>query len=55
MQEKENKELWEELLAKLSKQFADGDQLELDGVIYLVGVQELGQLNRDFKRMKKSI
>ena len=27
-------------------QFADGDPLDLDGIIYLIGVQELGQLHR---------
>jgi len=32
------KERWEELVEKLSGQFADGDPLELDAIIYLVGV-----------------
>ncbi len=47
------KERWEALVAKLSKQFADGDVLELDAIIYLVGVQELGQLHRTFKKDEK--
>jgi len=47
------KERWEVLVAKLSKQFADGDVLELDAIIYLVGVQELGQLHRTFKKDEK--
>jgi hypothetical protein len=34
------KERWEVLVEKLSGQFADGDNLELDAIIYLVGVQE---------------
>jgi len=47
------KERWELLVKKLSAQFSDGDPLELDGIIYLVGVQELGQLHRKFKKDEK--
>src|SRR6056297_1595284 len=44
---------WEILVGKLSAQFADGDSLELDAIIYLVGIQELGQLHRKFKKDHK--
>ena len=47
------KERWERLQQKLSDQFADGAPLELDAMIYLVGVQELGQLHRSFKKNEK--
>lgn len=47
------KERWELLVEKLSAQFADGDPLDLDAIIYLVGVQELGQLHRRFKKDHK--
>ncbi|MGB0892743.1 MAG: hypothetical protein ACPGUU_10350 [Flavobacteriaceae bacterium] len=47
------KEKWSELIDKLSNQFADGDELNLDSVIYLVGVQELGQGKRRFKKDEK--
>jgi len=47
------KERWGELVAKLSTQFADGDQLELDAIIYLVGVQELGQYHKKYKKNDK--
>lgn len=47
------KQHWEQLIEKLSNQFADGDPLELDAVIYLIGVQELGQLGRSFKKDEK--
>ena len=47
------KERWELLVNKLSAQFADGDPLDLDAIIYLVGVQELGQLHRRFKKDHK--
>lgn len=47
------KERWEKLVEKLSNQFADGDDLELDGIIYLVGIQELGQYHRKYKKDDK--
>ncbi|MFP2995263.1 hypothetical protein ABN763_05110 [Spongiivirga sp. MCCC 1A20706] len=47
------KERWELLVTKLSDQFSDGENLDLDGIIYLVGVQELGQLHRSFKKDEK--
>lgn len=47
------KERWEMLVTKLSDQFADGDPLELDSIIYLVGVQELGQYQRSYKKDEK--
>jgi hypothetical protein len=47
------KNRWELVVEKLSKQFADGDPLDLDAIIYLIGVQELGQLHRSFKKDQK--
>ncbi len=47
------KKHWDMLVAQLSNQFSDGDTLDLDSIIYLVGVQELGQLNRKFKKDEK--
>lgn len=47
------KQRWEEVVSKLSNQFADGDKLDLDAIIYLIGVQELGQLHRKFKKDHK--
>lgn len=47
------KERWNILVSKLSLQFADGEDLDLDGIIYLVGVQELGQIHRRFKKDEK--
>ncbi|NKI31414.1 hypothetical protein [Croceivirga thetidis] len=41
------------LVEKLSEQFADSDPLDIEGIIYLVGVQELGQLQRSFKKDEK--
>lgn len=47
------KERWEQVEIKLSQQFADGEKLELDAIIYLIGVQELGQVHRKFKKDHK--
>lgn len=44
---------WESVVKILSDQFAEGETLDLDAIIYLIGVQELGQLNRTFKKDEK--
>lgn len=44
---------WEQVQERLSRQFADGEKLELDGIIYLIGVQELGQPHRKYKKDHK--
>lgn len=49
----ELKERWNGLVEKLSEQFADGDPLELDAIIYLVGIQELGQYHKKYKKNDK--
>jgi len=51
--DEELKERWLLIVEKLSAQFADGDTLDLDSIIYLIGVQELGQLDRKFKKDHK--
>ncbi len=51
--DQELKDRWEQVVEKLSNQFADGDTLDLDAIIYLIGVQELGQLDRTFKKDQK--
>lgn len=47
------KEKWDFLVTKLTNQFSDGDTLNVDGIIYLIGVQELGQGKRRFKKDEK--
>ena len=47
------KERWDELVQKLSDRFSQGEDLDLDAIIYLIGVQELGQLHRKFKKDDK--
>jgi len=47
------KQRWETIVDKLSNQFADGDQLDLDAIIYLIGIQEYGKLHEAFKKDDK--
>lgn len=44
---------WTEVQRKLSNQFADGELMDLDAILYIIGVQELGQLHRKFKKDHK--
>jgi hypothetical protein len=47
------KEKWDLLVAKLTAQFADGEELNMDGIIYLIGVQELGKGSTSYKKDEK--
>ena len=44
---------WDKIQAKLSAQFADNEQLDLDGILFLIGVQELGLGFRKFNKSEK--
>ena len=47
------KEYWDELVSRLSEQFTDGDTIDLDGIIYIIGVQELGKTGQKFEKDDK--
>ncbi len=47
------KEDWEEILNILSDKFGEGEPLNLDAIIYLIGVQELGQGVKEYKKDEK--
>ncbi|MFP9114943.1 hypothetical protein ACLI1A_13485 [Flavobacterium sp. RHBU_3] len=47
------KERWDQLVKILSDRFADGEMLDLDSIIYLIGVQELGKFHKKFKKDEK--
>jgi hypothetical protein len=47
------KDRWDYLVEELTQQFSDGDILNLDSIIYLIGVQELGQGKKVFKKDEK--
>lgn len=47
------KSRWEQLVQILSQRFSDGETLDLDGIIYLIGLQEYGKFKRKFKKDEK--
>ncbi len=47
------KENWELVVQRVSDRFAEGDVLDLDAIIYLIGVQELGVGAKKFKKDEK--
>ena len=49
----ELKEEWESVVKFLSDKFAYGDRLDLDSIIYLIGVQELGKGIEVYKKDEK--
>ena len=44
---------WANLKAKLSKDFSDDQLIDLDAIIFLIGLQELGQFQKKFNKQKK--
>ncbi len=53
MNREELKKEWDELVLSASKRFADGEEMDLDGILFLIGVQELGMSLRKFKKDEK--
>ena len=47
------KERWDKVVEILSNQFAEGEILDLDAIIYLIGVQELGNFKKNFQKDEK--
>lgn len=43
---------WEFIKKKLGKMFASGDDLHLDSILFLIGIQQLGQF-REFSKQDK--
>lgn len=41
---------WENLTQQLTDQFSDAAAIDIEGILYLIGVQELGQLHKRFKK-----
>ena len=44
---------WESILNILSNEFNKGDDLDIESVIYLIGIQELGNPNIKFNKDQK--
>lgn len=51
--DKQLKDRWEKLVNILSNQFSQGEDLDLDAIIYLIGVQELGKVHNEYKKDEK--
>lgn len=47
------KQRWESVVNILSEKFSSGEDLDLEGIIYLIGVQELGKIHATFKKDEK--
>ena len=41
---------WEKLTRQLTDQFSDAEAIDVEGILYLIGVQEVGQLHKRFKK-----
>ncbi len=44
---------WEEIRDKISEKFGGGEQMDVDAIIYLIGIQELGKGYQKFKKDDK--
>lgn len=41
---------WQSLIDMLTKRFSDSEDLDVEGVLYLIGLQELGKFDQRFKK-----
>ncbi len=48
--DKKLKERWDRLVSILNERFSDGETIDVEGVLYLVGLQELGQIHHKMKK-----
>ena len=48
--DQELKDRWDALVIILSDKFSNGQALDIEGILYLVGMQELGQVHRKMKK-----
>lgn len=49
----ESKEKWDKLVQFVSNQFGDGETLDLQAILFLIGIQELGKGYREFSKEEK--
>lgn len=47
------KHRWAVVVHKVSERFGEGETLDLEAIIYLIGVQEFGQVHKKFKKDEK--
>jgi hypothetical protein len=48
--DQELKDRWDALVIILSDKFSNGQALDIESILYLVGIQELGQVHRKMKK-----
>ena len=48
--DKKLKERWDRLISILNERFSDAETIDVEGVLYLVGLQELGQIHQKMKK-----
>jgi hypothetical protein len=53
MLEKENRENWQKLIEFIKLKFSDGEEPDLDSILFLIGVRELGINKQRFKKDEK--
>jgi hypothetical protein len=41
---------WDKLIIQLTEQFSDGAEIEVEGILYLIGLQEYGKPHEKFKK-----
>lgn len=51
--DEKTKKGWEEVQQNISQKFGDGETLNVDAIIYLIGIQELGQGYKTFTKDEK--
>ena len=51
--DEELKRRWIKTEAFFQERFAEGDEMDLDAILFIIGIQELGQLHRKFKKDEK--
>ncbi|MCY3999107.1 MAG: hypothetical protein OXE55_07105, partial [Flavobacteriaceae bacterium] len=44
------KQKWDSLVKKLSKKFSSGENIDMEGILYLIGLQEY---NKPYQRFRK--
>jgi hypothetical protein len=44
------KNRWNTLISILTNQFSETETIEIEGILYLIGIQELGKLHQRFKK-----
>jgi len=46
----ELKERWETLVSLLTERFSETETIDIEGILYLIGIQEFGQIHKRFKK-----